>query len=94
MCLPPQNQFFGPSAGKHTGPRLGPERAAEAVESVRSDRMTSRVAAAKTSDVFVGSLLTRVHGSASKADGLGPGIVLRRFLMKNKRLGSVTQCAS
>ena len=50
---------------------MGPERAAEAVEVVRSDRMTSR-AAAKTSDIFVGSLQKRVSGSASKADGVGP----------------------
>ena len=65
---------------------MGPERAVEAVGAVRSDRMTS-CAAAKTSDIFVGSLQKRVSGSASKADGVGPGAVLRRFLMKNERLG-------
>ena len=68
---------------------MGPERAAEAAEAVRSDLMTSR-AAAKTSDKLVVSLQKRVSGSASKADGVGPGTVLRRFLMKNERLGSVT----
>ena len=72
---------------------MGPERAAEAVEAIRSDRMPSR-AAAKTSDIFVGSLQKRVSGSVSKADGVGPGTVLRRFLMKNEILGSVTQRAS
>ena len=72
---------------------MGPERAVEAVEAVRSDRMTSR-AAPKTSDIFVGSQQKRVSGSASKAGGVGPGTVLCRFLMKNKRLRSVTQRAS
>ena len=72
---------------------MGPERAAEAVEAVRSDRMTSRTTV-KTSGIFVGSLQERVSGSASKADGVGPGTVLRRFLMKNERSGSVTQHAS
>ena len=56
-------------------------------------RMTSR-AAAKTSDIFVGVLQKRISGSASKADGVGPGTVVRRFLMNNERLGSVTQRAS
>ena len=66
---------------------MGPERAAEA----SLHTLTSR-AAAKTSDVLViGSLQKRVNGSASKADGLGPGTVLRRFMMKIERLGSVTQ---
>ena len=64
---------------------MGPERAAEASEAIRSDCMTSR-AAAKTSDIFVGSLQKRVSGSASKANGVGQGSVLRRFLMKNERL--------
>ena len=72
---------------------MGPERAAGAVGAVRSDRMTSR-AAAKTSDIFVGSLQKRVRGGASKADGVGPGTILRRFLMTNERSGSVTQRAS
>ena len=54
---------------------MGRERAAEAVEAVRSDRMTSR-AAAKMSDTFVTSLQKRVSGSASKADGVGSGTVL------------------
>ena len=66
---------------------MSPERAAEALEAVRSDRMTS-YAPAKTSNIFVGSLQKRVSGSASKADGLGPGTALRRFLMTNERLGS------
>ena len=51
---------------------MGPERAAEAVEAVCSDRMTSR-AAAKTSDIFVGSLQKRISGSASIADSVRPG---------------------
>ena len=71
---------------------MGPERVAEAVEAVRSDRMTLR-AAAKTSNIFVGSLQKFVSGSASKADGVGPGTVPRRFTMKHERLGSVTQRA-
>ena len=66
---------------------MSPERAAEAVEVVRGDRMTSR-AAAKTSDIFVGSLQKRVSGSARKADAVGQGTVLRRFMMKNERLGN------
>ena len=88
-CIFLQNQFFGRSAAKHTGPRVGPGRAAEAVEAVRSDRMISH-AAAKTSDIFVGSLQKHFSGSANKADGVGPGTVLRRFLMTNERSGSVT----
>ena len=73
---------------------MGPERAAEAVKAVRSDRMTS-YPPAKTSNIFVGSLQKkRVSGSASKADGDGPGTVLRRFMTKNERLGSATQRAS
>ena len=72
---------------------MGPERAAEAMEAVRSDRMTSS-AAPKTSETFVGSLQERVSGSPSKADGFGTGTVLRRFMMKNEILGSVTQRAS
>ena len=73
---------------------MGPERAAEAVGAVRSDRMTSR-ASPKTFDIFVvRSLQKRVSGSARKADGVGPGTVLRRFLMTNERSGSVTQRAS
>ena len=72
---------------------MGPERAAEAVGAVRRDRMTSR-AAAKMSNIFVDSLQKRVSGSASKADGVGPGTVQRRFLMENERLGSVTKSAS
>ena len=58
---------------------MGPERAAEAVEAVRIARVTSR-AAAKTSDIFVGSLQKRVSGSASKADGVGPGTVFFFFV--------------
>ena len=92
MCLPPKS-VFGRSAAKHTGPRVGPERTSEVVEAVPSDRMTS-IAAAKTSHIVVGSLPKRVSGSASKTDGVGPGSVLRRFMMKNERLGSVTQPAS
>ena len=73
---------------------MGPGHAAEAVEAVRSDRMISR-AAAKTSKIFVGSLQMHVvSSSASEADGVGPGTVLRRFLMTNERLWSVTQRAS
>ena len=72
---------------------MGLERAAEAVEAVHSDRMTSR-AAAKTSDIFVGSLQKRGSGSARKADGVGPVTILHRFMMKNERSGSVTQRAS
>ena len=68
VCVFLQHQFFGRSAAKHKGPRAGPERAAEAVDAVRSDRMTSR-AAAKTSDAFVVSLKKRVSCSASKAGG-------------------------
>ena len=63
------------------------------MEAVRSDRMTFR-AAAKTSGIFVGSLKKHVSGSASKADGVGPGTVLRRFVIKNERLGNVTHRAS
>ena len=72
---------------------MGPERAAEAVEAVHSDRISSH-AAAKTSDIFVSSQQKRVSGSASKADGVDPGTALRRFLMTNERSGSVTQRAS
>ena len=54
---------------------MGPERAAQAVEAVRSDRMTSR-AAATTSAIFLGSLQKLVSGSASMADRVGPGTVL------------------
>ena len=54
---------------------MGPERAAEAVEAVHSDRMTSR-AAAKMSDIFVGSLQKRDSGSASVADRVGPCTVM------------------
>ena len=68
---------------------MGPERAAEVVEAVRSDRVTSR-ATAKTPDIFVGSLQKRVSGSASKAEGVSSGTVLRRNKMKNERLGSIT----
>ena len=93
LCLFFQHQFFGLSAATHTGPRVGQGSAAEAVEAVPSDSMTSR-AAAKTSDKFVGSLQKRVSGSASKADAVGSGTVLRRLPMKNERLGSVTQRAS
>ena len=65
---------------------MGPERAAEAVQAVRSDRMTSH-AAAKTSNIFVGSLQKLVSGSASKVDGVGPGTILRgwrRFISDEK----------
>ena len=72
---------------------MSPERAAEALEAVRSDRMTSH-AAAKMSDIFVDSPQKHVNGSASKADGVGPGTVLRRFLMTNERSGSAIQRAS
>ena len=72
---------------------MGPERAAETVKVVRSDRIISR-AAAKTSDIFVGSLQECVSGSKSKADGVGPETDLRRFMVKNERLGSLTQRAS
>ena len=72
---------------------MGPERAAEALEAVRSDRMTSH-AAVKTSDIFVGWLHKHVNGSVSEADGVGPGTVLRRFLMTNERSGSVIQRTS
>ena len=52
---------------------MGPESAAETLEAIRSDRMISR-AAAKKSDVFVGSLQKRAGGSASiVADRVGPG---------------------
>ena len=72
---------------------MGPKRAAEAVEAARNDRMTSR-AAKKTFSIFIGLLQKRVSGSASKADGVGPGTVLRRFMMNNERLGRFTQRAS
>ena len=72
---------------------MGPERAVEVVEAVRSDRMTSRDAA-KTSNIFVGLQQKRVSGSTSKADGVGPGTVLRRFMTKIERVGNVTQPAS
>ena len=85
--------FFCQSAAEHAGPRVGPERAAEAVEAVRSDRVTSH-ATAKTPDIFVGSLQKHVSGSASKPDRVGPGTVLRRYLMTTERLGSFTQRAS
>ena len=42
---------------------MGPERAAEAVEAVRNDLMTSRA---------VGAPQGRVSGSASIADRVGP----------------------
>ena len=57
---------------------MSPERAAEAVEAECSDCTTFR-GAAKTSDIFVGSLQKRVSGSASTSGGVGPGTVLRRF---------------
>ena len=44
MCVFLQNQLFDRSAAKHTGARVGLERAAEALEVVRSDRMTPRAA--------------------------------------------------
>ena len=88
-----QNQFYGRSAANHTGPRVGPERAAEAVEAIRSHRISSR-AAAKTFDIFVGALQKRVSGSASRVDGVSPCTVLRRFLVENGRSGNVTQRAS
>ena len=50
---------------------MGSERT-EAVEAVRSDRMTSH-AAAKTPDIFVGSLQERVSGGASIVGRVGPG---------------------
>ena len=92
MCHPPK-PFFCRSAAKHAGPRVGPERATEAAEAVRSDRTTSR-AAAKTSDMFVDSLQKRVIGSASKANRVGLGNVLRRIMMKDERLWNVAQRAS
>ena len=53
---------------------MGPERAAEAVEAVRSDRMTSR-AAAKTSGIFVGSLQKRASVVArAKLTGLAQAL--------------------
>ena len=70
---------------KHTGLRGGAERAAEAVEAVHRDRMNPRVAA-KTSDIFVGSLQKRVSGSASKADGVGPRTVMGVRLTPDFRL--------
>ena len=63
-------------AAELSGPRAAPKRASEAVETVRGDRMTSRTAA-KTPDIFVGSLQKRVSDGASKADGVGPGTVVR-----------------
>ena len=55
---------------------MGQERAAEAVEAVRSDLMTFFRTSAHTSDnIFVGSLQKRVSGSASMADRVGPGTV-------------------
>ena len=51
---------------------MGPERAAEAVDAVRSDLMTSH-AAVKTSNIFVGSQQKRICGGASTADRVGPG---------------------
>ena len=54
---------------------MGPEYAAEAVEAVHSNRMTSRVAA-KTPDIFFGWLQERVRGSASVADRVDPGTVV------------------
>ncbi|CAM9278444.1 unnamed protein product [Sphacelaria rigidula] len=55
--------------------RVDPECAAEAVEAVRSGRMTLR-AAAKTFDTYVGSLQKRVRCSVSIAGRVGPGTVL------------------
>ena len=49
---------------------VGPDRAAEAVEEVCSDRMSSR---ATTANTFVGSLQKRISGSASIADSVRPG---------------------
>ena len=64
---------------------VGPERAAEAVEGVRSDRMTSRATTAKTSGIFVGSPQKRIRGSASIADSDGPGTTVHcRVLIKNE----------
>ena len=47
-----QKRLFGRSAAKHTGASMGPERAAEAAEAVRSNLITSR-AAVKTSDILL-----------------------------------------
>ncbi|CAM9745174.1 unnamed protein product, partial [Sphacelaria rigidula] len=51
------------------------ERAAKAIEAVRSGRMTSR-AAAKTSDIVVASLSKSVSGSVGKAGEVGSRTVL------------------
>ena len=75
VCVFLQNHLFGRSAAEHTGARVDQERAAEAVEAVPSDRMTS-CAAAKTSDIFVGLLQKRVSDSPSIAHMVGPGTVL------------------
>ncbi|CAM9629846.1 unnamed protein product, partial [Sphacelaria rigidula] len=58
--------------------KVDPERATEAVEAVRSDRMTFH-ATAKTLESFVGSLQKRVRGSVGIAGRVGPGTVLSRW---------------
>ena len=76
MCVSLQNQLFGRSAAKHTGARVGPERGAEAVQAVRSDRMTSRTAV-KMSPVY--SLVRCGSVSAvarAQLTGLAPGTLL------------------
>ena len=54
---------------------MDPERAAEAVEAVRSGRMTFR-SAARIFDISVGSLQKRLNGSVGIAARVGPDTVL------------------
>ena len=65
---------------------MGPERAAMAVEAVRSGRMTFR-AAAKTSDISVGPLQKRVSGCVCTAGRVGPDMYCR-FLVKTSDCGA------
>ncbi|CAN0026703.1 unnamed protein product, partial [Sphacelaria rigidula] len=58
--------------------KVGPERATEAVEVVRSGRMTFH-ATAKTFESFVGSLQKRVSGGVGIGGRVGPGTVLSRW---------------
>ena len=52
---------------------MDPERGAVAVEAVSSDRMTFR-SAAKTSDIFVGSLRSVSVVTRAKLTGLSPAL--------------------
>ena len=74
LCLSPKSAFFSVDRLQSMQRAwVDPERSAKTVEAVRSGCMTSR-AAAKTSDIFVGSLQERISGNASKLTGLAQAL--------------------